>query len=747
VLHYSSVSPVLVGRDAQVEALATARRMVSDGGSARMVLLAGPAGMGKSRLVAEAHRLAAESAMSRLEGSCVPDAGVPYVALVSALRRRTRAMGAEELAALFSGPASLAAALLPEVAELTGLGTTSRPPEDLFAATWHVLARLSRPAGALLVLEDLHWADAGTLRFLAYLARETDGLPLWVVGTYRSDEMHRRHPLSVLLADLARERRFDALPVAPLDPTQVRSMLSALFDGSEVSQEFAEAVADRTEGNPFFIEELVKVLVERGDLYRLGSQWERRELDEIEMPLSVRETLLARARTMPTQWVAVLQLAAVAGGQLDTDILARAGDVPADVVDDTVREGLARGILLERRDGAATTYAFRHALSREAFADELVGPDRRRAHLRIGRALEEVHSGHLDAVSAAIADHFAAAHEESAAVEYTLRAARYATSMISVDQADHLYDQTLHMMAPDDPRRLAVTLEAVGTSNSRLSPMKVAFADDARRMAHEQGDPKAETNALMAIAGYRWLDGRGQEGIALIREALELVHGRDDALEARVLARLSRTRALADDLEPDDPIIAAGIELARRSGSALALSTLRGTQMLLETDPEVFDLRYTEGLLAAREAGELEGEGNIHINRGYISLWNGRFGAAFEALGRGISVFEQIAPSDEYGHAGLAWLASLTGDYDQALALAQPLGPRRVRPIGPWRSVPSSKSTCAEACRGRPRWSTSCGTSPPGWARRSDRCLRARHEPDTCSAPTVWTPPCRCSGR
>src|SRR5450759_2745691 len=98
-------------------------------------------------------------------------------------------------------------------------------------------------------------------------------------------------------------------------------------------------------------------------------------------------------------------------------------------------------------------------------------------------------------------------------------------------------------MTAEDRRRLEVTLEAVGTSNARLSPMKVAFANDARRMARELGDPLAEANALMAVAGYRWLEGRGAEGIAIIREALELVHGRDDALEARVLARLSRTRA------------------------------------------------------------------------------------------------------------------------------------------------------------------------------------------------------------
>ncbi len=682
--HYSSVSAVLVGRADEVDALATAARLVRDAGDARIVLVSGPAGMGKSRLVAEAQRLAAESGMTRLEGHCAPEAGVPYVALVTALRRRTRLMEPDQLAALFSGPASLAAALLPEVAEQTGLGNTSRPPEDLFAATWHVLARLARPHGALLVLEDLHWADPGTLRFLDFLARETDGLPLWVVGTYRSDEMHRRHPLALLLADLSRERRFSPIALNRLDADQVRAMLSGLFDGSEVSEEFAQVIAERTEGNPFFLEELVKVLVERGDLYRLGETWERRELDEIEMPLSVRETLLARARTMAPESMRVLQLAAVAGAQLDIDVLGRAAEVTPDVVEDAVREGLALQILAERRDANGTRYDFRHALSREAFADELVGPDRRRAHQSIARALADVHAGHLDAVSAAIAEHFAAAHDEAETLEYTLRAARYATSMISVDQADHLYDQVLRLMPTGDPRRLAVTLEAVGRTSSRLSPLKLAFAEDARRTAHDQGDASAEATALMAIASYRWLEGRGQDGIAVVREALALVHGRDDAAEAHVLSRLSRTRALADELEPDDPSLASGIALAETSGNLLALSTLRGTQMLLETDPAMFDQRYSEGIAAARAAGEVEAEGNININRGYISLWNGRFAEAGDALRRGTDIFEQLAPSDEYGHAGLAWLAALRGDYGEALSLARGL---RATPRPPDRVV------------------------------------------------------------
>ena len=174
------------------------------GGSGRIVLVSGPAGAGKSRMVAEASRLAAEGGLARLEGHASPDAGVPYACFVTAIRRRTRTMDETQLAELFAGPASLATALLPEVAATLGSTVGPRTPEDLNAAVWHLMARLARPAGVLLVLEDLHWADPDSLQLFTYLAQEMDDLPVWLVGTYRSDELHRRHPLEAVLAELTR---------------------------------------------------------------------------------------------------------------------------------------------------------------------------------------------------------------------------------------------------------------------------------------------------------------------------------------------------------------------------------------------------------------------------------------------------------------------------------------------------------------------------------------------------------------
>lgn len=675
MLTHSALCPDYVGRKAEVAALGVSLAGVARGGDGRLLLIAGPAGMGKSALVAEALRQAQDAGLTRLEGQCSQDATVPYAPFVTALRRRTRRMSDDQVAQLFSGAASLAASLLPEVA--VTLGTPpARSQEDLHAAVWRTLSNLVGESGAVLVLEDLHWADTDSLRLLAYLARETDGLPIWIVGTYRSDEMHRRHPFAALRAELARERRFDEVALEPLDVEGVRQMLSAIFDDTEVSDEFAHAVHDRTEGNPFFVEELLKVLMERGDVFRKDGQWERRDLDEIEMPQSVRDSLLTRARLMTPESLRILELAALASVTIDPSVVAKAADVSSDVVDAAIAEGLSAQILTEQRRSQGTVVAFRHALSREALADEIIGPERRAAHLKIAQALLEIHADDPKSVAAQLAEHFAAANDKTMAVEYLMVAARAAAAAGSLDERDRLHDQALALMDGDTLERLAVALQACGGARATrvyLSDLQVSFAQEALRLARLLKQPTAEAEALAVLSGHSWDLGKGQEGIELIQGALALAQGKDPDLEVLLAARYCRLRALANEQSLDDPILINAIEVATEVENFYALSSLFGTQMLLvETEQEFADV-YESSVAAARRGHEIAAEGNAHVNCGFISLWRGHFALSAKALSLGADIFWRIAPSDDYGRAGEAWLASLMGDYEKAERIARPI--------------------------------------------------------------------------
>ncbi|MDQ1614169.1 MAG: hypothetical protein QOJ60_108, partial [Actinomycetota bacterium] len=439
---------------------------------------------------------------------------------------------------------------------------------------------------------------------------------------------------------------------------------------------FSDRVLERTGGNPFFVEELSKMMLDNGDIYHADDDWQRRALAEIQMPLSVRETLLARARTMEPRSYEILRIAAVSAIDLDLAVLAGAAGATPEQVDDAVKEGLAQQVLVEHREGHSVRYAFRHALSREAFADELVGPDRSRAHRAVAEAISQVHADDLDSVAAALADHFAESGDQVAALEFALRAARSAAAAFAVEEADSRYDQALRLMGPADDRRLEVLLEAAGDREfSDISRTRISFAEEARRLAMANGDRLAEARMLYVLENAAWLAGDTAGSIGLLREALDRVHGIDDHEEAWTLRRLTRVLTLGDHLDEAAALLPGSIELARSSGNLGALSGLYGTRMLQEGHGDGFRSAYTAAVETARSAGDVMSEYNVSINAGYVSIWSGDFAESRRSMRHAVAMGEQIAPRDRYAAAGLAWLLSLTGEYVEAKAIAAKLGP------------------------------------------------------------------------
>lgn len=662
--------PVHVGRDREIE------RLTQAAGGHKLTLIAGEAGAGKSRLAAEALRLASDRGLVPLVGYCTPDAGVPYAPFVTAIRRATRTLADDQLAPLFSGQALLASALLPEAARALGLSEqTPAKEEDLFAALWQLLARLSAPNGGLLLLEDLHWADTDSLRLLSYLAREAADLPVWLVGTYRSDELHRRHPLTAVLAELGRERRYGEIRLQPLAREDLRHMVSAILDDTEVGDEFLDAMVERTEGNPFFVEELISVLVDRGDIFRREGDWARRDLHDIEMPETVRETLLARVRTLDEQAQQILQVAALAGERVDRRVVGSACGVGEGTVDGAVGDGLRLQLLVERREGRVTTYGFRHALTREALADELVGPERQRAHQRVADSMRAVHLDDLDAVAAELAEHYAEAGDAAAAVEFGARAARLAAASFAMQEAGKQYERTLRLMESESAERLKVLLEAADALMNGPDPQLVlSFSAEAERLARQLGDPVSEGLALTYQQRLMWEAGDTPKALAVARRAYELVRGRDDVAEATVTARLIRMLVLSGEVEEAQRRLPAGIDLAERVGNHPALSLLQGSALITVSGygPE-FEHTYAAALDAARKGNDMLAELNLATNAGYVSIWTGHLRRASGLLVRAMELAEQYRPSTRYEEAGYAWLLSLTGEYDEAWRRGQSL--------------------------------------------------------------------------
>ena len=664
---FSALCPIRVGREEEVVALTdVARRRAT-------TMIAGSAGVGKSRLAAEAMRVAGEQGLVVMVGNCSLDQSVPYAPFVSAIRRRTRTMSSEQLAELFSGASRFAAVLLPETAP-SDVSLTSLSPDDLFAALWQLLHRLAGESGCLLLIEDLHWADPDSLRLFSYLASEIDDLNVWMVATYRPDELHRTHPLTATLAQLHRERRLEEILLRPLTREEVRAMIGAIFSGAEVGDEFVDAVVERTGGNPFFVEELLKVLLDRGDLYLEGESWERRELDEMELPMTVRESLLTRTRSLTPRRLAVLRLGALAGDRIEIPVLAAASGQGVEEVEDAIRDGLALQLIAERRDGPSVTFSFRHALTREAMAEEIVGPDRQRAHRRLAEAIKAVNVDSLDSVVAELADHYTRAGLSAPAVEFGLRAAEQAATHFALEEAGRLFEAALRQIPEGDPRRLSVSLDAAqALRDSPDTALAASFAQEARSLARERGDRLAEAQALVALGHVAWVEGKSSVALAWHRDAVVAAHGVDEFQEARALGTLIRSLVFNDLVEEAIELLPGAIDLATKAQNWTALASLYGSKTIVVGVGDEFEETFLASVAAAQRGGDGHSEYILTLNGGYICLWNGAFERSRELLSRAVELGRRVAPRDRYARAGYAWLLSLTGDYDEAWSLGTEL--------------------------------------------------------------------------
>lgn len=372
-------SPILIGREAELHRLLEAAT-----GPPAVAVIEGEAGVGKTRLVHELLGRPELRGVRVLVGNCHQlTEPFPLGPLVEALRGQASALAGRAL-----GP--LAGALRPLLPELSDALPPAPEPLDDPRAERHRVFRAVRDVleaiqPGLLVVEDLHWADDGTIELLRFLSgRLPDGLTL--IATFRRED--RPDPGPLLLAS-----RFPAgtrgvhLTLAPLDPEEVGTLVSAILGAEEVSREFASFLHQRTSGLPLAVEETIRLLREREDVVLEEGRWERRALEELEVPPAVRDSVLERVGRLSGDAIRILEAAAVLGVSADQQDLARMARLPEARATEALSEAVSAGLLRAEQDGEL---AFRHVLAREAVYDAIPGPRRRRLHLLAALALKAV---------------------------------------------------------------------------------------------------------------------------------------------------------------------------------------------------------------------------------------------------------------------------------------------------------------------------------------------------------------------
>ena len=409
------ICPVLIGRASELAALHLCVEQVKDG-KGQVAVLSGEAGIGKSRLVAETKTYATAQGFLLLQGHCFPtDRTCPYAPLLDLLRSHLATSPPEQVAADMGPLASTLSPLLPELLPLSSdLHPLPSPgPEQekrrLFAALTQFFLRQANKQPVLLIVEDLHWSDETSLEFLHYLARRCTASPLLVLLTHRSDEVHP--DLSHFLAHLNRERLAQEFALAPFSRRDMNAMLQAIFalrrsvfTAPLLGQgELLDTMYSLTEGNPFFIEELLKSLIETGGIFYDEGRWQRKELRELHIPHSIQDAVQQRIEYLSEGARLVLNLAAVAGRHFDFTLLqALTGHDEAQLLL-LLKELIAAQLVVEE---SSEQFAFRHALTRQAVYKQLLARERKALHRTIGETLEYLSASSVEAHLADLAFHF-----------------------------------------------------------------------------------------------------------------------------------------------------------------------------------------------------------------------------------------------------------------------------------------------------------------------------------------------------
>ncbi|MGW1108669.1 helix-turn-helix transcriptional regulator [Streptomyces sp. NPDC002540] len=652
-----SVSPVFVGRAGEfaslVDALTRAGaegtgRADHPGGEPQALLVGGEAGVGKTRLVEEFLAAAVRREAVVAVGGCVEIGadGLPYAPFSTALRALRRTLP-EEMAAACAGQEGELARLLPELGEADRDATDEHSTARLFELTARLLERISAQRAVVLVLEDLHWADASTRHLLAYLFRTVRSGRLVVIGTYRTDDIHRRHPLRPLIAELDRLRTVRRIELARFNRAEVCRQLTGILAATPEAA-LVDEIFERSDGNAFFVEELACSL-ESGDRSRLSD--------------SLRDLLLVRVEALPEDAQKIARIVAEGGSAVEYELLAAVAGLGEDELIGALRAAVGANLLLTTPEGNG--YRFRHSLVREAVSDDLLPGERSRLNRRYAEALELdpalVRAGER---ATRLASYWYGAHDAAKALPAVLKASVEARRRYAFSEQLRLLERAMELWddAPDSVRR---TLRPIDYAESYP-----ACGCDPEATPLRYLDLMAEATVAARFGGER------ERALAIAKKAMRVLDGEDDPLRAawfwvqrsRLMQDLTRgdgwqelanaqelVRGLPPSVVHADVLMSvAGWGALHRPGAETLRAVDRAVEYARLVGDEYIELhaRLTRGWLTADAGGVDEGIAEMYAVRdradelhlvGIMSRAGINLPSTLEALGRSL---EAVAAAD-----------------------------------------------------------------------------------------------------
>lgn len=611
-----------VGR-AEERARLARRAAQARAGAARLALVSGEPGIGKTRLCEDLAATARAQGMRVVwargwEGDGAP-AFWPWVQVLRTLAEETPE---PVLAAAVDTSAADLARVVPEYSRFADDGVAAPTDAEtarfrFFEAVTHLLRRLASAQPLVVVLDDLHWADQSSLRLLEFVVSSTADTPLLGVGTYRDSEA-RAQPLASTLASLSRLPEVERIALGGLTREEVGDYLAAVL-GDDADPALAHSLHDRTAGNPFFVAELVRLIDQERRLAHDG------ELPAV--PDSVRDVIRTRLARLSDDARRVLTAGAVAGREFDIALVAHVCGVDEDDALDLVESAWMVGIVDESPD-AVGHFRFSHELVRETLCDDLSALRRTRLHRRIGEAIEELHGERNPGFLTACAHHFAEAlpvGDPLKAVLYGQRAADRLSAQLAYEDAIPFYERAIAIARDHEVGDwqthvdLAIGLGWALRATGRLGDARAALRRAMDR-GHAEGDPVRLARAVLGIGGgsfWGWWDEFGvtdTDLVAYLERALDLLDEGDSVVRCELLARLAVEGYFSMPGDRRGALVAEAEAAARRLGDPVALTAALAAELLvgwrhdnlttrLALDDELVETAATAGIAYAELIG------------------------------------------------------------------------------------------------------------------------------------------------
>jgi len=698
------VCPTFIGRTHDLADLRLLVEGVKDaeGKQGHTALVSGEAGIGKSRLVTEVKTFAANQGFWLLQGNCFQtDNSFPYAPLRDLLRsylsnHAETDMNLEPYVHDLSKLLPDLPLLLPHLVVVPPREVTSDPEQEkrrIFTTLSHFFTQQAERQPVVCVIEDLHWCDDATLEFLFSLIRYCSHRPLFFLFTYRSDEV--QPTLQHFLTQLNRERLSQEFALSHLSRDNISSMIQVIFSLQRpVQTDSLDAIYTLTEGNPFFVEETLKSMVTKGEIYYADGTWQCKPIQELSAPQSIQDAVQQRTEHLSHSAKQVLTFASVAGRRFDFALLQQLMHCDEEQLLVLIKELIAAQLVIEE---SAERFAFRHALTRQAIYANLLARERKTLHRIIAETIEQLHGSSLQDVHvAALAYHFYKAGIWIKAVAYGQRAGEKALALYAPRSAvEHLSRSLdaaqrqatvstakLHLMRGKAFDTLGEfehansdfehALEELQTTKDMEMEWQCLMAfgflwvgrdytqagtwfQYALNLAQVLNDPVLHARSLNYVGNWLVKIGRPEEGLQAHQAALKIFEQQQDSHgTAETLDMIGMGNALYGDIVNSVRLYEHAIELLRAIGDSKTLSYSLPTRAICEspavtettfstlTVPDVCIQQLTESLHLARQSDWSAGQAYAEMISGHVHIGFGAFGEALAHLQQALRIATEI---------------------------------------------------------------------------------------------------------